>query len=62
MNNLHVWYLYKSESKGINTEESELHVCYMDNNKSKNYIVDACSLEKSESKSVHVSVNVSKLK
>ena len=60
--NLHVCSTYKSKSKSIKTGESELHVYYTEKSKLKRVIVNACSLDKSESKSVRISVNMSKIK
>ena len=43
--NFRVCYLDESESKSINADKSESHVCSMENNKSKRVIFNACSLD-----------------
>ena len=58
---LHVCFMDKSESKIIKAGESKSHICSMDDSESKGGIVNACSSEESESKSVNISVNTSKV-
>ena len=43
-------------------DEELLRVCYMGKIESEIFIVNACSLEKSESKIVHISINTNKVK
>ena len=52
----------ESESKRIKVYERESHICATEDRKSKRVIVYACYLDKSESKSVHKSVNTSEVK
>ena len=60
--NLYICSLDKSESKRINTEERESHVCSTDGGKLKRIIINACYLDERESKSVHIGVNTSEIK
>ena len=60
--NSHVCSLDNSEPKMTNTEKNESHVFSTEKNESKRVIVNACSSDKSESKSVHISVNTSEVK
>ena len=62
IHNVHVYSSDEIESKRINTEESKFHVYYKDRSESKMIIFNACSLDKIKAKSVHRSVNTSKLK
>ena len=60
--NSHFCSLDDSESKSINMEKTLSQVCSTDERESKSVIVNACSLEKSKWKSVHISVNTSEVK
>ena len=51
-----------SKSNRINADETLLHICSTYGRKSKSIIVNACSLDKIKSKSVHISVNMRKVK
>ena len=60
--NSHTFYMDKSESKRIKSDESEPHICSTDKSISKIVIFNTCSLDESESKSVNISVNIRKVK
>ena len=60
--NLRVCYMEEIKLKIIKVDKSELCVYSMDKSESKRVIVNACSSEKIESKSVHISVNTSEVK
>ena len=51
----------KSESKITNADKTLSYVCSMDECELKNVTVNACSLDESKSKSVHISVNTSEV-
>ena len=51
----------RENQKSINMEQTLLHVCSAYKIKSKKIIFNAYSLDESESKSLHISVNTSKV-
>ena len=57
ISNLYVCYTYKSKSKSINAGKTLLQVPSTDRSESKRIIVNACSTNESQSKSVHKSLN-----
>ena len=59
--NLHVYSSDESESKIIDADENKLYAYSTEESESKSVIVNTCSLDKSKSKSVHISVNMSKV-
>ena len=60
--NLRVCSFNKRESKRINEDERKLHICSTDQIESKRVIFNACSSNKSKSKSVHKSINKREVK
>ena len=56
----HVCSVYKRESEEFPVEETLLQVCSTDKDKSKSIIVDAISMEESESECVHKNINKEK--
>ena len=55
--NSQVCYLDEIKQKGINPDESLSYVCYTDKSESKIVIVNTCSSDERESKTVHISIN-----
>ena len=60
--NLRVYSSEESESKMINADKTLLHVCSLDKSPLENFIFNACSIYKIDSKSVHISIIARKVK
>ena len=61
IHSLRVYSLDERVSKRINANKSLSHVCSMDKRKSKMVFFNACYLDDSKSKSIHISVNTSEV-
>ena len=60
--NLHVCSMENIRSKRIKADKRKSHIFSTNKSESKRVIVNVCSLDESESKSVHISLNASQVK